>query len=70
MEVIYPNNSITAKQKNELEPFLMPFLIMSRIVFVRQRALIIASKAANGPPAMQLLKNKQINNQSMGSGEV
>ena len=44
---------------------------MSRIMLVRQTALIIASKAANGPPAMQLLKtNEQTNNYGMVSVEV
>ena len=47
----------------------MPFS-MSRIVFIGQNALIIANKAANEPPAMQLLKKQQTNNQGMGSGEV
>ena len=49
----------------------MPFSIISMIMFVGQSALIIASKAATGPPAMQLLKNnnKQTNKQP-GRGEV
>ena len=48
----------------------MPFS-MSRIMFLGQNALIIASKTVNGPPAMQLLKKQQqTNNQGMGSGEV
>ena len=48
----------------------MPFLIMSRIKFVGQSALIIAIKAENGPPDMQLLKTTTTNNQGMVSGEV
>ena len=49
----------------------MPFS-MSRMVFVGQSAWSITSIAANGPPAMQLLKKKQQrmnNNQGMGNGE-
>ena len=49
MEVMYSINAITAKQKNQLETLLMPLSIMSRIMFVGQSALIIASEAANGP---------------------
>ena len=43
MEVIYPINAMTARQKNELETLLMPYLIMYRIKFVGQSALTIAS---------------------------
>ena len=49
MEVIYPTISITAKQKSYLETLLIPFSIISRIVFVGQSAFIIASEAAYGP---------------------
>ena len=59
MDVIYPTNAIAANQKNQLKTLLMTFSIMSRIMFVGQSALIIAREAANGPPAMQLLKNIQ-----------
>ena len=48
MEVIYPTNSITAKQKNQLETLLMTFSIMCRIMVVGQNALIIAIEIANG----------------------
>ena len=47
----------------------MPFSIMSRIMSVGQNALIIASKAANGPPALQLPKN-QTKKQQPGHGKV
>ena len=57
MEVIYPTNAITGKQKNELEYLLMPFEIMSRKMFVGQCALIIAGKAANGPAFVTVKKN-------------
>ena len=36
MEVIYPTNTMTAKQKNKLETLLMPFSIMYRIMFIEQ----------------------------------
>ena len=49
MEVIYQTISITAKQKSFIETLLITFSIISRIVFVGQSVLIIASKAANGP---------------------
>ena len=49
MEVIYQTISITAKQKSFIETLLITFSIISRIVFVGQSALIIASEAANGP---------------------
>ena len=38
-------------------------------MFVGQSALVIASKAANGPPAVQLLKTRQTNKQGMGIGK-
>ena len=49
MEVINPTISITAKQKSYIETLLITFSIISRIVFVGQSVLIIASEAANGP---------------------
>ena len=61
MEVILSKKFITAKQKNLLKILLMKFS-MSRIVYIGQNALTIASKAANGLPAIQLLKNNNNNN--------
>ena len=46
----------------------MPFS-MSRIVFVGHNALNIASKAASGPPAIQLLKNKQLTTRAWEVGK-
>ena len=63
MEVILSKNLITARQKNLLKILLMKFS-MSRIVYIGQNALTIASKAANGLPAIQLLKNNNNNKQT------
>ena len=56
MEVIYPINAITAKQ-NLLETLIMPFSIMSRIMFVGQNAMTIASEAANWPLVLFICVN-------------
>ena len=47
----------------------MPYS-MSRKIFVRQNAWIIARKPANGSPAMQLLKKKQKKKQTTKAWKV
>ena len=51
MEIIYP----TISKKSLIETLLITFSIISRIVFVGQSVLIIASETANGPLVLYII---------------